>query len=451
MSIQFDGTLTPADNRRTIPYTIDVPEGVSKLAIFFDFEPLHTEGQPYPQQISLAIHDPNGPRGEWSITTREGLHISPAGATPGTLPGAIPAGEWIVFVLAHRIQPPIPVTYRLRVEWSSELVTETAPVWTPGTTAPRGPGWYRGDLHGHTIHSDGSWDIPEFVEYMRSRHLDFVTLSDHNTISGVAQHRSLANDDLVAIGGVELSMFRGHALALGVQQWFDWREGTQRMLSMPELAQKVLDAGAFFVIAHPMAVGDPECCGCHWEFEDMMPGNAPAAEVWNGYWHAYNEESLALYRDWLNDGHRMVSTSGTDIHGRPPMEGIGRAAANVVYADAFSETAILEGIRRGHSYISAGPGLILTARTEAGQEAMMGDSLPAQPVTIVASWDRAPEGTTLRVIADGRTYQEQPVEASGAGSWALERGACGWVSLELRDADGIPWALTNPLFLDGRR
>lgn len=450
MSLRYEGTLTPADNRRAIPYAFEVPEGVTRLSVYFDYDPLHTDGQPYPQQISLAIRDPNGPRSEWSITQREGLHISAARATPGTVPGPIDAGRWTVYVLSHRIQPPVPVQYTLRIEWSSESITEPAPAWAPGKTAPRGAGWYRGDLHAHSIHSDGKWDIPEFVEFMRGHGLDFITLSDHNTLSGLAQHRSLANDGYVAMGGIELSTFRGHALALGVDRWFHWHTGTERELTMPELAQSVLDAGSFFVIAHPMAPGDPECCGCSWEHEDMRPGNAPAVEVWNAYWATYNEDSLALYYAWLNEGHRLVATSGTDIHGRPPANAVGRAAANVVYAAELNESAILDGIRQGHSYISAGPALRLNARTGSGQEGMMGDSLPAEEVALTAGWDNAPAGSALRLIVDGKVRDQQAVSGAGECAWHLAAGEAGWASLELRDADNVPWALTNPVFLDGR-
>jgi hypothetical protein len=446
MKTVFEGNLTPADNRRSIPYTIEVPAGMTGFHLHFEYSPIHTEGQPYRQQISFAIHDPNGVRGEWSIPTADGFHITPASATPGALPGAIMPGTWIVFLLSHRIMPPIPVTYTLTVEVTDTPVSGAAPVLTPGITADKGAGWYRGDLHGHTIHSDGSWDIPEFVAYMRGHGLDFVTLSDHNTIAGLAQHRSLAEDGFVAIGGTELSTFLGHALALGVHEYFDWRVGADRELTMPELAQKVLDAGRFFVIAHPMAVGDPECCGCHWEHEDMMPGNAPAVEIWNGWWSDYNEMSLELYYSWLNAGHRLVATSGTDIHGRPPADAEGRAAANVVYAESFSEDGILAALKQGHSYISAGPELLLNASTESGLKAMMGDALPAETAAVSARWKNAPSGSILRLMVDGAVREARPAAEAGEAEWALDAGEARWITVELRDADGGLWAITNPIF-----
>jgi hypothetical protein len=449
MSLVFEGTLTPADNRRVIPYTFDIPAGMTQFRMDFEYNPIHTDGQPYPQQISFAIHDPNGVRGEWSRPNSAGYHISTASATPGTLPGAITPGMWTVFLLSHRIQPPTPVSYKITIAWSDAPASEEAPHYAPGIVADKGAGWYRGDLHAHTIHSDGSWDIPELVAYLRGRGLDFVTLSDHNTISGLAQHRSLAESGFVAIGGIELSTFYGHALALGVHEWFDWRIGTERELTMPELAQRVLDAGRFFVIAHPMAPGDPECCGCHWEHLDMLPGNAPAVEIWNGWWDDYNEQGVQLYYSWLNAGHRLVATSGTDIHGRPPADAQGRAASNVVYAGSFSEDGILNALKRGHSYISAGPELLLDARTDSGATGMMGDVLPNERTIVTVRWADAPPDARLRLIVNGVAHDTRTIETAGEASWTLDAGTARWCSAELRDADGGMWAITNPVFFGG--
>jgi hypothetical protein len=446
MKTVFEGTLTPADNRRVIPCQFDIPEEATRIHAQFDYSPIHTEGQPFPQQISFAIHDPNGVRGEWSRPTAEGWHVALNSATPGTLPGGLPAGTWTIFLLSHRVMPPVPVSYRLTVEWSNDPIAEGAPHYTHGITPDRGPGWYRGDLHGHTIHSDGSWDIPEFVAYMRGHGLDFVTLSDHNTISGLAQHRSLAEAGFVAIGGTELSTFLGHALALGIHEYFDWRMGTERELTMPELAQLVLDKGRLFIIAHPMAPGDPECCGCHWEHLDMMPGNAPAVEIWNGWWADYNEQGVQLYYKWLNEGYRLVATSGTDIHERPPADADGRAASNVVYAQSFSEDGIIAALKQGHSYISAGPELLLTATNASGAQAMMGDSLPDEGAMLTVRWKNAHEGDMLRLIVNGTVHETRDAGKTGEASWTLDAGQARWATVELRDASGDMWAITNPIF-----
>ena len=79
--------------------------------------------------------------------------------------------------------------------------------------APRGPGWYRGDLHSHSNHSDaGQRTVAELVEAARGAGLDFVFLTDHNTISGLPEMDASTTPELLAAGGIELTTFWGHAL-----------------------------------------------------------------------------------------------------------------------------------------------------------------------------------------------------------------------------------------------
>jgi hypothetical protein len=91
----------------------------------------------------------------WSGGARRSFRISRGSATPGYLPGPITPGRWHVILGPVAIVPP-------GVDWT---LTVTLHFGAPGpafepTPAPRSvPGtgrrWYRGDLHLHTVHSDG--------------------------------------------------------------------------------------------------------------------------------------------------------------------------------------------------------------------------------------------------------------------------------------------------------
>jgi len=145
-------------------------------------------------------------------------------------------------------------------------------------------------------------------------------------------------------------------------------------------------------------------------------------------------------------GHRLVATSGTDIHGPPPANVERRAGFNVVYAEELSEDGILAAIRKGHSYISAGPELHLNAMTESGQTAMMGDKLPDEAATVTATWKDAHEGDVLRFVVDGKVQEQFPVGEAGEQAWQFEAGQAKWCNIELRDSKNDMWALTNPIF-----
>ena len=59
----------------------------------------------------------------------------------------------------------------------------------------------------------------------RGRGLDFMFLTDHNTVSGIESLRRAAGPGMAVHAGQELTTFRGHALALGPERWIDWRAG----------------------------------------------------------------------------------------------------------------------------------------------------------------------------------------------------------------------------------
>ncbi len=58
---------------------------------------------------------------------------------------------------------------------------------------------------------------------LRDYKLDFVTLTDHTTLSVLAQVDSLCSDDNLTMGGMELTTYYDHVLALGTRQRHEWR------------------------------------------------------------------------------------------------------------------------------------------------------------------------------------------------------------------------------------
>lgn len=448
MKIRFENTLTSLDVHRHIPHIFTVPAGTTEILADFQYAPRFSYGQQFHNQMSLSIADPNGARGVYYLQRDYKIRISEAGCTPGFANGPIPPGLWQIDVDTYRLLPPDPITYSIEVTLNSHVVG-TAPVFPRARPSRRGPGWFKGDLHAHSLHSDASWDIPDLVAYARARGHDFVSLTDHNTVSGLPQHESLGDDDFLTMGGLELTTYYGHAVALGASRWLEWRLDTKDKFTMPQLAQQVMDSGAFFITAHPNNPGDPECSGCHWDFADMMPGNSPAVEIWNGRWTKYNEMSVQLFYSWLNSGRRMVATGGTDLHGHPGHDPI-RHGTNNVYAEELTQAGIIAALREGHSYLSAGPTLLFSGTAASGAKAISGDSLPVEDAAMAVAWRDAHPGDRLRFIVNGQVRDDRAVDTAGEASWPLARGEAGWCTVELRDAAGDMWAISNPIFLDGR-
>lgn len=445
--------LTHEHAKRHLEFPFEVPPGAARLRIDMQYAPRKVEGQVATNELSLTLFDPNGARGAGHHRLDHRVELSAAAATPGYVPGPLPVGRWLVVVDTHMILPGPVVEMRLTAEVSFEPVAAPAPSPAPRRAGGRGPGWYRGDLHGHTFHSDGAWDVPDLVAAARAAGLDFVTLSDHNTVSGLAQMDSLGDNALLTMGGMELTTYYGHALALGVREWIDWRIRPGER-TMEDIAADVRRRSGTFIIAHPMAPGDPICTGCNWNYPEMMPGSARIVEIWNGgIWSredGYNERGLRLWYDWLNQGYRMVATAGTDIHGFGGLEDVGMAASaieaglNVVYAEDLTEAAILAAVQRGHLYLSSGPALELTAESDGEATAMMGDALPTARGRVLARWSNCRPTDTVRLIVDGSSVEAISGTESGAREWELS--GRGWCALEARAANGDLRAITNPIF-----
>src|SRR5260221_3588253 len=203
MSLQIEGKLTAQDSHRHISHAFTVPEGATRLDIDFQYAPKRVEK--YGNLLTLSLFDPQRERG----TGHRGkpdqhVTVSTAEATPGYIPGPLLPGAWDIMINSNLVNPGPPVTYRFDISFGFDPQPEPVK-WSHGKTNPRGKRWYRGDLHGHTIHSDGSWDVDGLVGFARQHRLDFVTLTDHNTMSALPQMESFSSDDLLTMGGFELT------------------------------------------------------------------------------------------------------------------------------------------------------------------------------------------------------------------------------------------------------
>jgi hypothetical protein len=439
--------------KQHIVHTFVLPAGARQLDIKFHYKPARV-GR-IRNLLCLTIFDPDGFRGTGHRGgVRQVVHLGATQATPGYRPGPLPAGEWTVELDTHMVLSGEPCHYRIDVTASDAMEANPVPsALAPFDSAPlrREAGWYRGDLHAHTVHSDGGWRIAALLQAAQAIHLDFLTLTDHNTVSGLDEFVRTAPPGLLTMVGSELTTYWGHALSLGTRHWIDWRTRPGGR-TMAQIAQDVTDANGLFVIAHPGSEGDPVCTGCAWRYTDMMPGSARRVEVWNGAWSNHdsgNERSLAAFYSWLNQGYRLGATAGSDAHG--PHGYKTGPGFNVVYAEELSQSAILRAIARGHLYLSTGPRLEMSGRTAAGDQAMMGDILPGTEGEISAQWDGAPRGARLRLIADGNVVEEARVGENGARSWPLAKMPAQWRLAELRDSRGRMVALTNPIFTEEGR
>jgi hypothetical protein len=284
---------------RYVPF--DVGPGARALAVELDYDPTAAS-------LDLGVFDPAGFRG-WSGGARSGFVITPAAATPGYLPGELPAGEWRVVLGLYRV-PAGGVGFTLDVRLGVAVPPPAPPLpplpeRPPRRALPAAPGrrWLAGDLHAHTVHSDGSLTVDQLAGLARGRGLDFLAVTDHNTVSHHAELRAAAaRTGVLLVPGQEVTTDTGHANCLGDGGWVDFRGTADDWLAAAEAGAALLS------LNHPLLPGDVG-------WRRPLRRGAPLVEVWHWTWDGYDPAPLDF---WLARGG--VPVGGSDYH--RPGEGI---------------------------------------------------------------------------------------------------------------------------------
>lgn len=342
--------LTPEvqNEHRYVTVPFDVPAGTSSLEVRISYDRDAAV-------IDLGCEGAAGWRG-WSGGARTGYVIGIDDATPGYLPGEPEPGEWSVVLGVHRV-PAEGVTLEVEVRLPAESAIDHGPVAAPRAGVPRGSArglpaaagltWFAGDFHGHTRHSDGSESISGLAARGVAAGLDFMAVTDHNTVSHHAHlPREGARQSITLLPGQEVTTHRGHANAFGDIGWIDFRRPAQ------EWVDEVERRGGVLSVNHPIS-GD-----CSWLHPlERLPR---ALELWHSTWYAelISTAPLAWHRRWAPDGDpaSVVLIGGADFHDAAQGVGPGTPTTWVAAEDASPE-AMLAGVAAGRTAIMGGVGL----------------------------------------------------------------------------------------------
>lgn len=463
--LQQTGRLSERDRQKYYAFNFTLPPQTAQLWIHFRFRPGMVET--VQNLLTLSLFDPVGFRGaahRWQVDQK--IRVAGELATPGFFSGPLYPGRWQVEIDAHEI-----VNDGEAHGWCEYELTVIAEV-QDGQHSPDGgpppfkdprreapgpawihsqPGWYKGDLHSHSLHCDGGSAVADMARAAANRGLDFLALTCHNTTSWFGVETQWP-EGLVPMRGMECTTYFGHANTLGIEAWIDWRTPGQGF-GTRMLLEQTRQQDALFVVNHPCAVGNPFCTGCHWDYMGVNFEQVDCLEVWNGLWRAqgvYNPAALRLWTDLLNAGYRITALAGTDNH--QAGQYLERSLPFTwVYAEGLSEAEILQALRRGRVFLSAGPELYFTARTPGGFETCLpGDQLPAgQSISLVVDVRELAAPAALWLVSDGVPSESRSLAPPGGEVIFEGITPQRWCRLELRqgsDPDGELLALTNPLY-----
>ncbi len=316
---------------------VEVGPGTAGLRVELEYE--QAEGT----VLDLGCLGPDGFRG-WSGGARGWFAITADAATPGYLPGELETGLWQVMIGVHRVPAggaPYRVTVRTTGRGDGLLAAAArappAPRDRPARRAlPAGPGrqWLAGDLHTHTVHSDGALTVPELAVLAVRRGLDFLAVTDHNTISHHAELPGAARRyQITLLPGQEVTTDAGHAGALGDVGWIDFRRDPDHWLDATQAR------GGLLSVNHPFA--GPV------SWTRPMRRRPPLAEVW--HWSWLDKRWTLPFGWWLAWDPAAIAVGGSDFH-RPGSDALPGCPTTWVECEGDD---VLGGLAAGRVAISA--------------------------------------------------------------------------------------------------
>ena len=224
-------------------------------------------------------------------------------------------------------------------------------------------GVFRGNLHGHSTHSDGQNSPADVVRLHREAGYDFTCLSEHLwtdprfSAPTIIDATAFDSADFITIISAELHCpgkahdkdGLWHIVANGLPADFPVADSSE---TGPELVARAVAAGAYVTIAHPewYSLTDDEA-------RSLAAAGAHGVEIYN---HSSAIEAgrgggIATLDLLLNEGDRVHLTATDDSHHVP---GDAFGGWVMVAADSLTAGDIIASLKAGNYYASSGPDFI---------------------------------------------------------------------------------------------
>jgi len=221
--------------------------------------------------------------------------------------------------------------------------------------------FFRGNLHGHSNHSDGALSPEDVINTYKAFGYHFIAISDHLwgdkrfCAQSVLDCSSFDVSNFITIPSAEIHCHGKaydndglwHFVANGLPLDFAMAKKTE---TAPELIKRAIAAGAYVTIAHPAWYS--------MTFEEaMMVSHAHGVEIYN---HscvigAMRGDGTGVADYLLQEGKRISLTATDDSHFKMPDAGGGWV---MVAAENLTMHDIVTALKSGHHYSSTGADII---------------------------------------------------------------------------------------------
>jgi MYXO-CTERM domain-containing protein len=441
---------------------VDVPISIPAGAVECDIA--HASVNSTYNILDWGVWAPDGSFRGWGGGNTEDAIIGVDQSSRSYLPGPIAAGTWTVVIGKAKLDP-AGGHYTIDVTCSDTATLPVLPkaAYTPVTLSTERR-WYKGDFHVHSVQSgDAKATFDQITQLATSRGLDFINMSDHNT---VAQHALIAAlqpslPSFLILRGAEITTYSGHGNGVGIHDYVDHRLGYHGR-DVAGIVADVAAQGGIFIVNHPMLDLGTGCIGCAWAHVDDTPWDQVSGmELITGNYDlgvsAFVPRVLALW-DMLEDqGFRIAGIGGSDDHTAGMNEGatgspIG-SPTTLVLADNLSEAAIIDAIKHGRTIVDLqgpdAPVVDFTARGKGGATAEIGDDVSGVAEATLDVHVTGGSGDFVDLMRDGVKVQHVAVTTDDFKR-TLTDGTAGphRYRLQLIDPANKPLVITSHIYID---
>ncbi len=329
IEINFE-TLVEKSKEKTyfeIPFL--VAENVSKVEVSYAYKrrdrTINEAGDIFDKEINvidMAVRDEKKSFRGWSGSERLHFYITENEATPGYVRGSINKGEWALILGAYKVQEEgCLVSINIKFTQKERVLL-------------------KGDLHMHSEHSDGKYDVANVINMAKLHGMDYIFLTDHNTFS--QNDYIVSSDSLVVMPGMEWTHYNGHCNFLGVKSPIKNFVANDKEKTI-EIMQEARESGAFITLNHPFC----RYCGWKWGFD--VPFDA--VEIWNGPMKDSELNAVEWWHSKLVEGERLPIVGGSDSHKNEMFRMIG-GPTTFIYSASRGQSDIIKALKEGHGFVS---------------------------------------------------------------------------------------------------
>ncbi len=403
-------TLKRSDDKMYYDVPFEVPEGVERMVIAYEFTPEFVKGSAWNNEVYLAVTDTENRDVGTKITRSRRAEISSYHSDLGYDKHALDKGIWHLYLCAGRF-----ITDEINV---TATVTFYAPVRR----------WYAGDTHIHSIYSDGSHTYDWLADRAIKNGLDFLAITDHNRpVHGELPDRK----ELTLIPGVELTFPKGHSIFWGKRRPYSKSFICNEFEEWEERKNEAVSNGAVCSICHPKCVK----CPWLWELDNL---DVDIVEVWNGPMRPDNQRCIDWWHSMLVKGRRITPVGGSDYHNDFVVTNLLGLPATFVMSEGRSSEAILKAISEGRTSISSNAkrGTFIEMRSG---NAVIGDTVKFDGTDkVTVSVKRLRRGQVLRVYDKEGVMFEHKAKRNGDFRVELDVRGTGFVRADVkREYKGI--------------